>query len=114
LSGNGAVDGLQVRAAAALKLIASRELAPEIALSLVVWPPARLEEASAYRPRQKASNTDRSPRQRYSEDVRRRALELVDSGMSWGQAARELGVPKTTIGVWIKKRRVAGNGDGPR
>jgi hypothetical protein len=28
-------------------------------------------------------------------------------GLSWAQAGREVGVPKTTVGTWIKKRSVA-------
>jgi hypothetical protein len=37
---------------------------------------------------------------------------LVDAGWSWAQAGREVGVPKTTVGTWIKKRSVAQVGDG--
>src|SRR5262245_17901983 len=47
----------------------------------------------------------------YPEEVRQRALELVDADCSWAQAAAEVGVPKSTVGDWIRKRRVAGNGD---
>ena len=42
-----------------------------------------------------------------TEEQRLRALELVDAGWSWAQAAREVGVPKTTVQTWIKKRSVA-------
>jgi hypothetical protein len=52
-----------------------------------------------------------TPKQ-HSEEVQQRALELVDAGYSWGQAAREVGIPKGTIGSWVKQRRVAANGDG--
>jgi Homeodomain-like domain len=87
-------DGLQERAAAALRLIALRELDPYIALSYVCWPSERLAAARAA-PRQK----------KHSADTRRRALELVDSGMSWTQAARAVGVSKGAVGDWVQRRR---------
>ena len=46
-------------------------------------------------------------------EQKQRALELVEQGWSWAQAAREVGVHKQTVGGWIKRRRVAARGDNP-
>jgi hypothetical protein len=92
---------LYTRGAAARELILNRELDPAVALSYVVWPSRKLAEASA-------SITRRV----YGEDVRRRALELVDAGYSWSAAGREVGVHKATVGDWVRRAAVAGNGDG--
>jgi hypothetical protein len=37
-----------------------------------------------------------------SESQRLRALALVDAGWSWGEAAREVGVAKGTVGTWVR------------
>jgi transposase-like protein len=44
-------------------------------------------------------------RRRYSDAQRLRALELVDCGCSWAEGGREVGVPKTTVGTWVRKRQ---------
>jgi DNA-directed RNA polymerase specialized sigma24 family protein len=31
-------------------------------------------------------------------------MELVDAGCSWAEAARLVGVPKGTVGTWVRKR----------
>ena len=63
-------------------------------------------------PRLAAINSE--PGRIHSEETRRRALDLVDAGMSWAAAGREVGVPKPTIGMWVSARHAAGapgNGD---
>jgi transposase-like protein len=53
-----------------------------------------------------------SAAKQYPEAIRQRALDLVDAGASWAQAAREVGVHKSTVGDWVRRAAVAGNGDG--
>jgi hypothetical protein len=72
----------------------------EAALTLVVWPTDKVLIAS------EACADEGGPKAR-TEQQRLRALELVDAGWSWAQTGREVGVPKTTIGTWIRKRRDA-------
>ena len=84
---------LQVRAAAARALIAAGELEPAAALSWVVWPSAAVADASASRD----GNAGR----------RERALALVESGVSWADAAGSVGVTKASVGDWLRKARSA-------
>ena len=88
-------SGIQARAAAARELIAAGELDAPVALSYVVWPSAKLADIP-------------SRVTEYPPELRDRALELVDGGASWAQAARAVGVHKQTVGGWVKaQRRVA-------
>jgi hypothetical protein len=62
-------------------------------------PPLPVEATEA---RRRVSSADRRV---YTAEVRVRALELVDAGMSWAAPGREVGVPKPTIGQWVSARR---------
>ena len=62
---------------------------PETALFLTVWPPPQL-----------ADLPDRVVE--HPPELRQRALELVADGVSWAEAAREVGVSKATVGGWVK------------
>jgi DNA-binding NarL/FixJ family response regulator len=92
------VDALRVRAAAAIDLVAQGLLDSEAALTLVVWPTDKVLIASE-------ACADQDGRNAYTEGQRERALELVDSGLSWAQAGREVGVSKSTVGTWVRKRQ---------
>jgi Homeodomain-like domain len=94
------VDALRVREAAALDLVKQGLLDSDLALAHVVWPTDKLLVASE-------ECADQSGPKARTEEQRLRELELVDAGWSWAQAAREVGVPKTTVQTWIKKRSVA-------
>lgn len=80
------------RAAAARELIRAGELTPETGLFLVVFPSPDLERAS------------RTPRSRAAFDAgtRARAVQLVESGLSWAQAAEQVGASKQTVGGWVR------------
>jgi hypothetical protein len=43
----------------------------------------------------------------HSEELRRRALAMVESGASWSATGLALGVPKATVGSWVTKGRAA-------
>ena len=92
------MDALRVRAAAAIDLVAHGLLDSDVALAHVVWPTEEVLVAS------EACADQGGPKAR-TEEQRLRALELVDAGWSWAAAGREVGVPKTTVQTWIKKRR---------
>jgi hypothetical protein len=92
------VDALEVRAAAAVDLARKGLLDGELALSFVLWPTPAIVAASE----QAAAEGVR--RGYHSERTKARALELVDAGYSWAQAARLVGVPKGTVGTWVRKR----------
>ena len=72
-----------------------------LALSFILWPSEAVEAASD------AVAAEGGVRRGYSDEQRLRALELVDAGRSWAEAGRELGLPKTTVGAWVRKRRLA-------
>ena len=99
------MDALRVREAAAIDLVAHGLLDSDLALAYVVWPTDKVLVASD------AVADQGGPKAR-TEEQRVRALELVDAGWSWAAAGREIGVPKTTVQTWLKRRSVAGNGDG--
>jgi DNA invertase Pin-like site-specific DNA recombinase len=86
---------LRARAAAARELIRNREVSPEVGLSYAVWPTVELEEASAGDPR------------RFTSEDHARALQLVAAGVSWSQAAREIGCNKATVGDWVRRATIA-------
>ena len=73
----------------------------EIALSYVLWPTPAVEAAS------EAVAASGGLRREHSASTRARALELVDAGATWAEAARLVGVPKQTLGMWVRKRRRA-------
>ena len=75
---------------------------PAIALSYVLWPTETVEDAS------EAVAAKGVVRGRHCERTRLRPLELVDAGYSWADAGREVDVPKTTVGTWVRKRQHAG------
>ena len=93
------MDALQVRAAAAHQLVEAGLIDFELALAFVIFPSEEVESASAV----VAAAGER--RHGYSDAQKRRALDLVDAGYSWAQAGREVGVPKPTIGTWVRRRR---------
>jgi Homeodomain-like domain-containing protein len=85
------------RAQAARELIASGEVDPALALSHVVWPDRTLAELSA---------TVSRPTPR-PDELRQRALELVSAGLSQAAAGAAIGVPRTTIQLWVRQLRLA-------
>ena len=87
---------LCVRAYAAVALVQRGAIDGELALSYVIWPTTDLERASE----EYAGRCDR-----YSEATRRRAIELVDSGLSWAHAGQEIGAPKQKIAGWVRASR---------
>jgi hypothetical protein len=95
------LDGLEVRAQAAVDLARKGLLDGAVALSYVLWPTEAVEAAS------EAVAAEGVRRGHHSERTRLRALELVDAGAKWAEAARLVGVPKQTVGTWIRKRRLA-------
>ena len=101
------MDALQVRAAAAHDLARKGLLDGALALSYVLWPTEAVAAAS------EAVAAEGGLRGRHSEGTRLRAMELVDAGCSWAEAARLVGVPKGTLGTWVRKRQrgVAWGGD---
>ena len=70
-----------------------------LALSYVLWPTEAVAAAS------EAVAAEGGLRGRHSEGTRLRAMELVDAGCSWAEAARLVGVPKGTLGTWVRKRQ---------
>ncbi len=99
------MDGLEVRAAAAVDLARAGLLDGEIALSYVLWPTPAVEAAS------EAVAASGGLRREHSERMKARALELGDAGWSWERAAREVGVAKSTVQMWIAKRPPAADQD---
>ena len=95
------MDALRVRAAAAHDLARKGLLDGALALSYVLWPTEAIEAAS------EAVAAEGAVRGRHSERTRLRALELIDLGHTWAEAGRLVGVPKTTVQTWIKRRSVA-------
>ena len=95
------MDALRVREAAAIDLVKQGLLDSDLALAHVVWPTQDVLIASA----SVAAEGDR--RRGHSERTRLQALDLVDAGWSWAQAAREVGVAKQTVGGWVRKRQRA-------
>jgi hypothetical protein len=92
------LDGLEVRTAAAHDLARRGLLDGALALSYVLFPTEAVEAAS------EAVAAEGAVRGRHSERTRLRALELVDAGATWAEAARLVGVPKQTVGTWVRKR----------
>ena len=70
------------------------------ALAHVVWPTDKVLVASE-------ECADQGGPKARTEEQRLRALALVDAGVSWAAAGREVGVAKTTVQTWVKKRRLA-------
>ena len=68
-----------------------------LALSYVIFPSEAVEAAST-------AVAAEGGRKTWTDEQRLRALELVDAGWSWAAAAREVGVAKTTVQGWVKKR----------
>jgi hypothetical protein len=95
------LDGLEVRAQAAVDLARKGLLDPAVALSYAVWPTPAVEAAS------EAGAAEGIRRGQHCERTRLLALELVDRGYSWASAGRSVGVPKTTVGTWVRKRQLA-------
>ena len=84
------MDGLEIRAAAAVDLARTGLLDGALALSYVLWPTEAVEAAS------EAAAAEGAVPGRHRERTRLRALELVEAGWSWAEAGREVGVAKTT------------------
>jgi hypothetical protein len=84
---------LQVRRAAALKLVAAGELDPEIALSLVVWPPAgsRLADVQVS-----------TRRQTYPPELKAEIRRRHAQGETIPALAASTGVPPGTLKGWLR------------
>jgi hypothetical protein len=93
------VDALRVRASAAIDLVKQGLLDSDLALAHVVWPTPDVQVASD-------TVAAEGGRRCTPSEAQVRALELVDSGWSWAEAAREVGVAKGTVGGWIRKRKL--------
>jgi hypothetical protein len=100
------LDGLEIRAAAAVDLARTGLLDGALALSYVLWPTEAVEAASAVVAAEMAAEGGMR-RGQHCARTRLRALELVDAGWSWAHAARAVSVPKTTLGSWVRKRQLA-------
>lgn len=50
----------------------------------------------------------RIPRQSYTEEFKREAVKLVESGMKPSEVSRQLGISEQTLGNW-RKAKAAGN-----
>ena len=50
---------------------------------------------------------------RYSEEFKRDAVALVESGMTQTQVCRDLGISKSALSIWVKKSRLASYGMKP-
>jgi transposase len=52
------------------------------------------------------------PRGRYTKELRLEAVKLVmEEGLSWGEAARRLSLPPSTLANWIKQYKEGKLGD---
>jgi hypothetical protein len=78
-----------------VELIAKKEVAPDLGLSLVVWPSREVAEAS-----QAALGTNWPL---YYEERKKKALDLLSAGLSPGETAEELAIPRSTIQQWHRK-----------
>jgi hypothetical protein len=89
--------GMAARARAARELVARGDLDPGLALSHVLWPGKALAELSATSQRLTE----------WPDELRLRALELVDSGLSQAKAGAAVSVPRSTVQMWVRQRRAA-------
>ena len=52
------------------------------------------------------------PRGRYTREFRQEAVKLVmDEGLSWGEAARRLSLPTSTLANWVKAAKAGRLGE---
>ena len=52
------------------------------------------------------------PRVRYTKELRLEAVKLVmEEGLSWGEAARRLSLPTSTLANWVKAAKAGKLGD---
>ncbi len=52
------------------------------------------------------------PQGRYTREFRQEAVKLVtDEGLSWGEAARRLSLPTSTLANWVKLHKAGKLGD---
>ena len=52
------------------------------------------------------------PRGRYTKELRIEAVKLVmEEGLSWGEAARRLSLPTSTLANWVKAAKAGKLGD---
>jgi len=52
------------------------------------------------------------PRGRYTKELRLEAVKLVmEEGLSWGEAARRLSLPTSTLANWVKAAKAGKLGD---
>ena len=82
---------LQVRHAAALKLVKAGELDPVLALSLVVWPPKRSRLDDEHMPRE---------RRVYPEELKAELRARHAAGETMPMLAQSTGIPWATIKMW--------------
>jgi hypothetical protein len=89
---------LRILSEAVRELIEAKEIGPEVGLSYVVWTPAKLLAAA----KQQASEAGPYF---YSAQTRKRGIELVAQGRSQREAAAEIGCPRTTLALWLRRDR---------
>jgi len=54
----------------------------------------------------------RGPQGRYTKEFREEAVKLVtEEGLSWGEAARRLSLPTSTLANWVKAAKAGRLGD---
>ena len=54
----------------------------------------------------------RAPQGRYTREFRQEAVKLVlDEGLSWGEAARRLSLPTSTLANWVRAAKSGKLGD---
>jgi len=54
----------------------------------------------------------RAPQGRYTREFRQEAVKLVlDEGLSWGEAARRLSLPTSTLASWVRAAKAGKLGD---
>jgi DNA-binding CsgD family transcriptional regulator len=90
---------LLIRAEAVRGMIAEKELDPFDGLARVLWPSRELREASLKRA------ADSAKAHFHPDALRRRGLELVAAGRSQREVADELGIPRTTVQMWVRRDR---------
>ena len=55
---------------------------------------------------------ERIPRGRYTREFRQEAVKLVtEKGLSWSEAGRQLSLPPSTIGNWVKAHKAGRLGE---
>jgi hypothetical protein len=93
------MDAQHVLEEAVRELIVSQRVHPLVGLSYVLWPTPEIMAA--------CERVAAEGGRRYAPEVRERALALVDAGLSHSEAGHEVGLPRSTVTAWVRKRRAA-------